>query len=203
VSTRPYNASGRRAAAEERRRRIIAAAARLFGERGWAGTTLAEIAAEAGVSLELLTKTFGTKAALFQAALSQVGFEGYADVAEAFDGLHLDAVEDPERRLDAIVDFTCATMERLAPLVPVLVSGAEQNPVLRDAMLAARAAHARSSAAAVRVLVGVTAPEDAPDEVYVLTRAETYLAFVQQRGWEPLRYAAWLRRSLRQAVALD
>src|SRR5690606_29321620 len=188
---------------EERRSRVVDAAARLFAERGWAGTTLAGIAAEAGVSLELVTKTFGTKAALLQVALRQVGFEGSADVAEAFGELALEAVGDVERRLEGVVEFTCATLGRLAPLVPVLVSGAEQHESLREAMLAAREAHARSSAAAVRVLAGDSAPDDAADEVYVLTRAETYLAFVQQRGWDPARYAAWLRRSLRRAVALD
>ncbi len=200
MSTRPYDASRRRAAAEQRRLGIVEAAARLFAERGWTGTTLGDIATAAGVSLELVTKAFGNKASLLQASLSQVGFSGYPDVAAAFEGLGLDSAADFDARLDAIVEFTCDTLARLGPLVPALVSGAEQHPVLREEMLAAREAHVRSSAAAVRLLAGEGAPDDAVDVVYVLTRAETYLAFVQQRDWEPARYAAWLRRALRQVV---
>ena len=37
-------------------------------------------------------------------------------------------------------------------------------------------------------------------EVYLLTRAETYVTFAHHRGWTVERYAAWLRRSLRSAV---
>ena len=52
----------------------------------------------------------------------------------------------------------------------------------------------------VRLLARGEPAPDAVDEVYLLTRAETYLTFAQHRGWTVERYAAWLRRSLRQAV---
>jgi AcrR family transcriptional regulator len=201
VGTRRYDTTARRAAAEERRRRVVAVAAERFGEHGWTGTTLAGIAAAAGVSPEYVTKTFGNKAALLLAAIEQVGFSGHGDVADAFAALNLDAVADFDERLDAVVEFSCATLARLAPLVPVLVVGAEQSPALRDAVRSSRDAHARSTAAAVRLLAGADASADAVDEVYVLTRAETYLAFVTQRGWDTERYAAWLRRVLPEAIA--
>jgi AcrR family transcriptional regulator len=66
---RPYDASGRRAAAERRRLHVAEVAARLFAEHGWNGTTVALVAAEAAVSVELVTKTFGGKGGLFMGAL--------------------------------------------------------------------------------------------------------------------------------------
>jgi hypothetical protein len=41
---------------------------------------------------------------------------------------------------------------------------------------------------------------DTVDEIVVLTRAETYLTLADERGWSVARYAAWLRRSVAQAV---
>ena len=52
----------------------------------------------------------------------------------------------------------------------------------------------------VRLLARGEPARDAVDEVYLLTRAETYVTLAQHRGWPVERYAAWLRRSLRTAV---
>ena len=52
----------------------------------------------------------------------------------------------------------------------------------------------------VRLLAHGEPAPDAVDEVYLLTRSETYVTFAHHRGWSVERYAAWLRRSLRAAV---
>jgi hypothetical protein len=49
---RRYDAHGRRARADEARRRVLDAARRLFLDRGYAATTVAAVAADAGVSVE-------------------------------------------------------------------------------------------------------------------------------------------------------
>src|SRR3954452_236740 len=58
---RAYDASGRQARAAERREVVLESARRLFLERGYASTSLPSVAADAGVSLEYLHKTFGGK----------------------------------------------------------------------------------------------------------------------------------------------
>jgi AcrR family transcriptional regulator len=52
--------------AAQTRARMIDAAYRLFTERGYPATTMADIAAEAGVAVQTLYFTFGTKAELLQ-----------------------------------------------------------------------------------------------------------------------------------------
>ncbi|HVA30637.1 MAG TPA: helix-turn-helix domain-containing protein [Gaiellaceae bacterium] len=66
---RPYDATRRQAAAAERRQAIVVAARASFEQHGWAGTQIREIASAAGVSHKLVEASFGTKAALLQAAV--------------------------------------------------------------------------------------------------------------------------------------
>lgn len=56
----------------ESRRKLLDAATRLFGSRGYAGTTLVEIGREAGVSHGLVTYHFGTKQDCIKAVLKHV-----------------------------------------------------------------------------------------------------------------------------------
>lgn len=57
---------------EETRRRLLDAATRLFGTRGYSGTTLIEIGREAGLSHGLVTYHFGTKKDCIKAVLEDI-----------------------------------------------------------------------------------------------------------------------------------
>ena len=63
----PYH----RRVAEQKRAAIIEAATRLFLDAGYAGTSLAKVAEAAGVSKATLFKQFPTKAALFDAMVTE------------------------------------------------------------------------------------------------------------------------------------
>jgi TetR/AcrR family transcriptional regulator, regulator of autoinduction and epiphytic fitness len=60
-----------RRVAEQKRAAIIEAATRLFLDAGYAGTSLAKVAEAAGVSKATLFKQFPTKAALFDAIVTE------------------------------------------------------------------------------------------------------------------------------------
>src|SRR5206468_3609611 len=59
-----YHSPLRAKQAAETRRTIVEAALVLFGEHGWAATALPTIAERAGVSVDTIYSTFGTKSAL-------------------------------------------------------------------------------------------------------------------------------------------
>jgi AcrR family transcriptional regulator len=65
-------ARARRLARAERREQILAAATLAFGRSGFAGTSLDEIAAEAGVSRVILYRHFDSKTDLYRAVLDRV-----------------------------------------------------------------------------------------------------------------------------------
>jgi AcrR family transcriptional regulator len=69
---RSYDASGRREQARARRLTVVLAARELFERDGFRPTTIAAIAARAGVSAESVYKAFGSKAALAKAVFDLV-----------------------------------------------------------------------------------------------------------------------------------
>ncbi len=73
----------RRLNAEERRETILSAGARLFAERGYAATGVADIARSVGVSEPLLYKHFGSKRELFLAAVGRACEEVGRDLRAA------------------------------------------------------------------------------------------------------------------------
>ena len=65
-SRRPYDSSRRRRLADQSRASVLESARRLFLERGYAATTVAAVAADAGVSVETIYKAFGNKPGLLK-----------------------------------------------------------------------------------------------------------------------------------------
>jgi AcrR family transcriptional regulator len=92
---RPKNADP-----EKTRERILSAAIRRFGERGLDGTTLRQIAADAGVTFATVHHYFGSKAALFDRCLA----EGYAQLGdlEAALAANLGSTSPTEGRIRAL-----------------------------------------------------------------------------------------------------
>lgn len=95
----------------ETRDQILLAAARLFAERGYAGTSIREVAASAGVSPALVMKVAGSKRELFHAVASfeplDLGQVADADLAEtlvrAAVARRSRTVRDPMTRAVALV----------------------------------------------------------------------------------------------------
>ena len=86
-------------------RRIESAARRLFASRGYAGTSMAEIAAAAGVSKATVFHHYRSKRALYEALLGDA-FAGFRE--------QLIPLLDTERNLQhSLQEFTAAHLDRL------------------------------------------------------------------------------------------
>ncbi|NYJ01616.1 AcrR family transcriptional regulator [Nocardioides thalensis] len=208
TTKRTYRSALRARQAGETRRRIVEAAGSLFSEHGYAGTTLAKIAAEAGVSPETV-QAHGPKAALLRAAIEVAGFgtEGLDDAPQQDEAaralLALSADEMPA----AVAAYLRALHEAVAGVTRALVGGAANDPALRDYQRA-MVANVREQWAGVfthfadRGLVrGSQAFDDIVDEWCVLAGPETYLRLVDDYGWSGERYAAWLADKFRTFLA--
>ncbi|MCG6955344.1 MAG: TetR/AcrR family transcriptional regulator, partial [Gemmatimonadetes bacterium] len=69
---RPYRSPRRREQAEETRRRILDAARRGFVERGYGGTTMESLADAAGVSVQTIYASLGSKQGILMALLDDM-----------------------------------------------------------------------------------------------------------------------------------
>ncbi len=176
--------------------RVATEAARIFGERGWAGTTIADVAAAAGVSVDLVSSAYGSKAGLLMAALRRDGFGQHVDAQAAFASLRLGDEPDREVRLDRIVWLACRSLSGIAPLARVLPLAADVDPELRQLVDDSEAGLVGIASQVVDLLATGEPHPDAVDEVYLMLRSETYAALVGRRAWSEDRFAAWLRRSL-------
>src|SRR6478672_9208317 len=95
----------RRLRADERRAQVMETAGRLFGERGYGGVTLDEVAAAAGVTKPVLYRHFPSKKALYLALLER----HRADLPRFFERVPTDL--GFEERIEAILETWFAYVE--------------------------------------------------------------------------------------------
>src|SRR5690242_20292278 len=105
--------------ADRSRRAILSAATRLFAERGYDATSLADVGAAAGLSRQTPAYFFGSKDELYAAVLQELFAERERELVPAFAPLHAWAGGDDARPLgkvlgdavDAYLDFLQAHPE--------------------------------------------------------------------------------------------
>ncbi len=132
---KPYASPARTAAAQARRRRIIAAASELFARDGFEATTMAVVAAAAGVSERTVYLAFATKAALLNECI-RAAVRGDGDdertpmLARGAWQAALNA--PPEQMLGLIADATAELMIRAARLLAAGESVGLGDPQLHE-----------------------------------------------------------------------
>src|SRR3954452_6315255 len=130
VKTRRYDSPRRREQAAATRRQILDAARRLFERHGYAATTMAAIAAEAGVALKTVYVAFETKSGVLRALwnLSLRGGEGDAPVAERAWYREVLEEPDPERQLRLNARNSRMGKERIGAVIEVIRTAAPTDP---------------------------------------------------------------------------
>ncbi|GAA3158447.1 TetR/AcrR family transcriptional regulator [Blastococcus jejuensis] len=195
---RRYDTTRRRARADDARRRVLDAAQRLFLHGGYAATTMAAVAAEAGVSVESVYKAHGSKARLVLAVFHHaIRGDARESAEERADRISVHEA-DPVRRLRGFGAIVGAVTARVAPLMLLVSAAAGADEELAAAwqqMQAERlermAGHARRLADGGHLRAGVTVDE-ARDVFWLFTAPEVYDLMVGQRGWSTDRFGAWV-----------
>jgi AcrR family transcriptional regulator len=202
---RRYDASGRRAAAEDRRTRIIDAARMRFLAEGYHATTIAEIAADAGVAPATIYKAFGSRAGLVEAIWNAaLAGEGDRPAESRSDEGARDAAspEDILRHWSGMAVEVAALAAPVHQLVRTAAVTDPQAARLLERIEAARAERMTHNAAYLvgggHLRPGLSA-EQARD-ILMFATAELYPAFVDRAGWMPQDYADLLYRFLRSAL---
>ena len=198
---RRYDTSRRRAQAEVTRTEVLEAAGRLFGARGYAATTVDEIAAEAGVSRETIFKVFGAKRELLRGWVERV--VAGPDELPVAQQTWMDRVRgEPvrRRRIDALVRGTREIHDRSAGAIDVLRAAAHADAdiaTLWEEACAQRRADVEAATAAVTAGGSSPPRQEVVDAVYALTSPELHDLLVRQSGWTPEQFDRWVARALR------
>jgi AcrR family transcriptional regulator len=187
-----YDSPVRRAKARDAERRILSAAHDLLLAEGWAGTTMAGVAARAGVSAQLLYKTFGTKVALAKRLydVTLIGDDEPVPLHERPEIAAIGAEPDPRRKIARYVGLARAINERLGPLNARLRGAAAAgDPELAELVATADRERLVGTGGFVRHLpdVGALRPgltvEHGVDAVWALLAPEVFRALAAGRGW--------------------
>ena len=197
-SKRRYDSSGRRAQARRSREAVLDAAQRRFLSDGYAPTTIAAIAADAGVSVETVYKTFGGKSGLVR-ALYERGLTGRGPIPAFQRSDAMRAHEtDPETIMREWGLLTAEVSSVVTPIRLLMRSAAVTDPematLLKDIdheRLTRARHHARFLAQRRYLRDGVTVAE-ATDILWTCTSIEIYELLVLQRGWSSRRFARFI-----------
>ncbi|MGH3313469.1 MAG: TetR/AcrR family transcriptional regulator [Streptomyces sp.] len=191
---------GRRLKAQQTRNRMLAAAMTLFVEHGYGATTIESIAREAGVAVQTIYFSFGSKQRILKELIDVhiAGDEDPVPTLERPQVVEALEAEDPRRQLRLQVHLTRVVYERVGPLLEVLRNAAstsgdgaelwEANKSQRLVVLR-RFVESLESKKALREGLGV---ERAVDISYALLGPELFHLLVSERGMTPQEWEQWV-----------
>jgi AcrR family transcriptional regulator len=207
-SRRRYHSPYRQEQARRTRLSILEAALPLFVERGYAGTSLADIAGAAGVALKTVQAVFGTKARLLSDLwdISVVGDDEAIPVAER-DWFRATLEEpDPQRQLQVFLQHIGRIKRRVGALAEVVRRAAQGDSeigvlwqTIQDQMIVDQQRVMQRLADKGVLRKGLDAAE-AAEIMGILNHPSVYYLAVVERGWSEERFEAWLVDALAQQL---
>ncbi|MCG6988039.1 MAG: TetR/AcrR family transcriptional regulator [Gemmatimonadetes bacterium] len=183
---RPYRSPRRREQAQETRRKILAAARELFVKRGYGGSTMDAIAQGAGVAVQTVYASLGSKKGILLALLDEMAED--ADLSGMRAAVAA-AAGDPPRQLRERLAFTTRFFAGGADIIDIArtVSGVESD--LKEMWNEGEGRrHERTEAlvaeweAAGALAPGVAAREGT-DLMWALCGPDVFRLLVTERGW--------------------
>lgn len=206
---RSYRSPLRAAQAQATRRRLLETARRLFVERGYAGTTVAAVATEAGVAPETVYLTVRGKRGLLEGVVeAAISDESGRPVQQQRVFADLERLPTPRARLHAYVTACCELLARTSPVHAVIRGAADRETFaveLRKHLLQQRLTDVTSLLPAVvgdSLRSGLSA-EDAAQRFCALMSPELHHLLTVELGWTPSRYEQWLTALLQQELLSD
>jgi AcrR family transcriptional regulator len=198
--TRRYHSPRRREQAEATRTAIMDAGERLFLEDGYAGTSMAAIAKEAGVALKTVYVAFETKSGLLRALWHRSLRGGREDVPVGDQEWFRKVIEepDPEKALRLNARNSRHVKARIGPMGEVIRSAAPTDPEIdallnriwsqfydnqRDVVKALKRRKALKPGLSV---------DRAADVLWTLNHPSVYFLLLAGRGWTEDQYERWL-----------
>lgn len=207
VKKRRYDSSRRRAAAEETRAAVLAAARELFTTRGYAATSVAEVARQAGVSVDTLYAAVGRKPQLLLAVHDIELAEGDGPLA-AEQRRYVQEIRAAETAADKIAAYAAAlarVLPRTVPLLEALRIAGQSDPACQEVYAGVgerRAANMRLFAADLRATGELRddLDDDCVADLVWSMNSPDYFQLIRSRGYSPEQYAGLVREVWTRAL---
>jgi len=201
---RKYDSSRRQTQARETQRQIVEAARRLFIERGYRGTTIEQIAQEAGVAVETVYATFGNKRTILSRLVdvSVLGDHSPLPLLERANPQAVRREHDQRRQIELFAHGIREIMERVSPIFGIMRTAAETEPDIAAVLNGVLEGRMRGITQFVIWLAdngplrAGLSTEAAAELTWTLTSAEVHHLLTVDRGWPGDRYETWLRDTL-------
>jgi AcrR family transcriptional regulator len=196
---RPYRAPRRAEQAAATREAIISAASRLFGEHGYAATTMAAIAAAARVTPKSVY-SLAEKPQLLLLAVDRaiVGDDEPVALLERPEMKSLLSADDPVTRARLAARLGAPALLRLYPIYRAFEQAAGADPALREAWRDYQErrrtdVHTVVSAVAdAGNLRSGLSVDRATDTLWALVGWHPVALLVEERGWDEAQLTDWL-----------
>jgi len=185
----------------------VEAAYRLMSARGYMGTTMADIAAEAGVAVQTVYFTYHNKPAVLRAVWafavkgdhqpgSPIERPWFAAMAEE---------PDHERALAIFVDATTEIFRRAMPLASVFTALGDDPEIADFYQLTGRLQRdgyrvVVDALARKRHLRPGLSPDDATTILLVLLGIEVYRSILEDHGWPEQKWRSWVIETIADAL---
>lgn len=203
-TSRRYDSTRRQDQARRTRQAITEAAGRLFTRNGYAGTTIAAIAQEAGVAPETIYATFGSKRAILS-HLVDVSVGGDEEPVPLLGRSFVSATEqepDQRQQIRMFAGQIRVIMGRMAPIFEVMRTAAKTEPdiaemrthILRERRQGMQ--HFVRAIAAHGPLREGLSMDDAVDNVFALSSGEMFNVLTVDLAWTGEQYDTWLAETL-------
>jgi AcrR family transcriptional regulator len=197
MSSEPSNLRQRRA--QLTRDEILQAARRLFAERGYAGTSVRDVAAAAGVSPQTVYDSVGSKQELVSSLNDLIDSEaGIAAIVRA-----AAESDDPREVAATQAHVTRSILENCGDIIHALVTGAAAEPELAAVLAEGHRRHVGGARQVVDWLKRLKAlkrgldPDEAVETMAALSDISLAVVLRDSYGWSLERIESWIAESSR------
>jgi AcrR family transcriptional regulator len=179
------------------RRRILETARRLFAQKGFGATTVAEIARESNLAIPTVYKNFGNKSQLLLKLIDQT-----INMGDSPDLQSVLARTDPRERLDAVAAMCVSMASGTSDIFSIMSSAASSDPQFGDWVNRFAEGSRRSAGLIAKSLARDGAlragcsVKQARDVIYLLANPYMYETVVGHYRWTEREFASWVSRAM-------
>lgn len=202
---RRYSSPLRQESADATRQRIVDAAREVMLERGYAATTMAEVANRAGVAVQTLYASCpGGKPALAKAVYDSTLAGDHRPIPQTARPAVQAIIDEPQpaRKLALFANMAANISERVGPVHRVLRAAAATDAGAGELVERAEQQRLIGSRGPAEHLAEIGAlragltVEKAAEQIYALTGVEMFERLTTTCGWTSAEYEEWLAQLL-------